>query len=820
MKSPYPIYSVLILLVLNTLPVRQSYSQSIDFTLQSIDSTLAKFERYHQQTPLEKAYLHTDKEVYTQGETLWFSAYLVDASSHIPSSLSTLLYADLINPENEAISTLSIKLEEGTGAGEFFLDDSLAEGTYTLRAYTNYMRNFDADYFFSKPIKLLKFNRDNIREDPSRSYPAIDFQLFPEGGQLINGMVNNVAFRIINEKGYGMDIAAKIVNDKGKETGQFTTQHLGMGVFRFYPKEGERYFAKYEMNGVSSSVQFPMAKSEGYQLSVRQNAAKTYVTVKATKGLSFNDCFVLAHVRGRVVSVFRAKPGIQFIYHVINNEQLPSGIIHFTVFKSGEPILERLAYIDNPSERPILTPTLKNKNLKRREKVYFDLNLKSADSLLLSANLSVSVLKAADEVNKIDIENFLLLTSDLKGTIEHPEYYTDRNNPDRLKSLDLLMLTHGWRKFSWQDILADSLPPISYYPEKGFTIEGQVVKYINRKKGRPTRVALSFLENMDFQQESETQPDGNFWFDGLQIEDTVTAIVRTLEMDQKKLKKKMEGKEVRDKGTYIVLHNKKSPVTSSNILEPFEEKERYRNYLDDALDVMQIAAAYDEKLIILEEIVVKGKRHVSNRPYQRQNMLYRNPDKRVIMDSIPGSERYTNIFQLIQGRVAGVTITGTYPNKSATIRGREALFLLDGSPVNGTLVNSIDPRTIEFIDVLTGLTTAAIYGTSNGVIALYTYQGPRGGLDPDRMGFQAFRHPGFYPAREFYVPKYDLMSADEKIRPDYRTTQYWNPKVKVSDGKASFNYYTSDNRGDFILYLEGITMDGKIVKDQLKFSVD
>ena len=77
-----------------------------------------------------------------------------------------------------------------------------------------------------------------------------------------------------------------------------------------------------------------------------------------------------------------------------------------------------------------------------------------------------------------------------------------------------------------------------------------------------------------------------------------------------------------------------------------------------------------------------------------------------------------------------------------------------------------------------------------------------------------------HPVREFYVPKYDLMSVDEKIRPDYRTTQYWNPKIKVSDGKASFNYYTSDNRGDFILYLEGITMDGKIVKDQLKFSVD
>jgi len=551
-------------------------------------------------------------------------------------------------------------------------------------------------------------------------------------------------------------------------------------------------------------------------LNIRQNSQKTYVTVKGSDGISFDSCYVIGHVRGNIFNVSQAIPGKPFIFMALSNDEIPSGIAPFTLFKAGMPLLERLTFNENSLENIQVTLS-KPEQIRHRQNNQFNLLINGVEA----AQLSVSVQKRKMVSNLTTIWNYLLLTSDLSGTIERPEYYFNLEENKQREALDLLMLTHGWRRFKWEEVLKDQYPSISYYVEQGFSIEGQVVKYINHNKGEESNVFLTFMENMDLQQEKKTEEDGTFWFDGLQIEDTVTIIIQTVDkqIKSKKKKKKNDGKIVKDKGTYIVLHDKKSPATSPNILDPFEEKERYRDYLDDVLDINQIAAAYDEELIVLDEVIVKGTRHTSNRPYHRNNMRYGLPDSRVILDSIPGSERYTNIFQLIQGRVAGVTVTGTYPDQSASIRNREARFLLDGWLTDVSLINLIDPQTIEFIDVIKGL-RAAIYGTPNGVIMLYTYQGPRGIRDIDPMGFKTFRHNGFYPAREFYVPKYDLMSIEEKIRPDYRTTQYWNPSVTIEEGKGSFSYFTSDDKGDFIIYIEGITNDGRIVKGELGFRVD
>ena len=106
------------------------------------DSTVAKLINHHWAFPGEKIYLHTDKEIYTQNETLWFSAYMVDASSHLPSDLSLLIYVDLVSPSDSVITSLPIQILQSKGSGSITLADSLGEGTYTIRAYSKYMRNF------------------------------------------------------------------------------------------------------------------------------------------------------------------------------------------------------------------------------------------------------------------------------------------------------------------------------------------------------------------------------------------------------------------------------------------------------------------------------------------------------------------------------------------------------------------------------------------------------------------------------------------------------------------------------------------------------
>jgi hypothetical protein len=791
---------------------------------QSADSAVSKLDRFHRLTPIEKVYLHTDREVYSYDETIWFSVYLVEGIRHMASNLSSLVYVDLIDPSQRIVTTLPIRIVDGKGAGDFFLPDSIAEGTYQLRAYTNYMRNFDPDFLFTKQIKLVGLSRESLSDPPQRN-SDIDFQVFPEGGHLIAEQLNYVAFKVTDNQGRGIDLEGEIRDETGASVAQFVTAHLGMGRFQVTPSSGTRYVAVFKYGGLDFSIPLPPVQSSGYALNIRKTTQKTYITVKGTD-VSMDGCYVLGHARGAAFTVFQANEGSDFIYNALSNTSMPSGILHFTLFKGGSAIAERLVYNENPVLRVnadlSATPTFGT-----REKAEINLEF-GGDVEVDAGSFSVSVLESTMEPNMTTIGGYLLLTSDLKGTIEKPGYFFSLEENSRIEAIDLLMMTHGWRRFRWEDVLTDQYPPVSFYPEKGFSIEGKVVKYLNRNKGEQADLALTFLENPEFWQEAKTQADGTFWFDGLTILDTVTAVIQTVDTKKqtKKKKKKKVGAVPKDKGTFISLDEKTQPGVQEIPIDPFKVKESYRDFLDVVLEIQQIGASYDEKLIILDAMEVEAQRHTMDREYYRENMLYQNPDARVVVDSIPGSQGYTNVFQMIQGNFTGVEIMGTFPNQIVIVRGlstiqgsNEALFVVDGMPTDASYVSQMDPRRVEFIDLLKGQ-KGTIYGTPNGVILIYTRRGMGPGIDLDPRGFQAVRHNGFYPPREFYQPQYELMTDEEKLKPDYRVTQYWNPDLKIQSGKGTINYVTSDNTGTFIVYIEGITEDGRIIEDQVEFSVN
>ena len=685
------------------------------------------------------------------------------------------------------------------------------------------MQNFDSDFFFSKPIKLINLSRDQEEladEDPDSD---IDFQLFPEGGVFLHGQVNHVAFRAIDKNGLGVSLKGEVRDREGNPISEFETKHLGMGRFLITPELGNNYQAVVFYNDTEFTVPLPRVHEGGYLLNVRQNSKKTFVKVTSEPGRTFDNCYVVAHSRGAILTVVPAQPGKSFIYFALANDSIPAGISHFTFFRAGLPMLERLVFNENKIQEPKLVKQEQVQH-SNRENAVFKLVFEGSKKIQ-KGSVSVSVQKSSLQKNLSTIKDYLLLTSDLKGTIEYPDSYFALPESERRQALDLLMMTHGWRRFNWDNVLASQYPAITFYPESGFSIEGQVLKYENRKKSKESNLLLTFVENMGVQLEAETEEDGTFWFDGLAIQDTMTVVIQTVDKE-KMAKTKNGGKIKKDRGTYISIKDKESPDVFGKPTDPFLEKEEYRSYLDDVLEVKRIAAGFDERHIMLDAIEVEAEKEDLDLPFKRPSMLHNNPDTRLVMDSITNKNQYTNVFQLLQ-RVPGVVVSGISPNMTALIRGFNSIegsnvpvYLLDGVPTDGDLLNNIDPRTIEFIDVLKG-TRAIVYGTRNGVVALYTYKnGPNKPVPPDPVGFQTFTHFGFYPEREFYVPKYDIMSLEEKVRPDYRTTQYWNPKVEIEQSAASFSFYTSDDKGDFVVYLEGMTNDGRIIKDQMTYRVD
>ena len=184
-------------------------------------------DRFTKAYPQQKVFLHTDKATYRGGNTLWFKAYLVNALSHFPDTISTNLYVEVISPFHTRVQIKRIQLFRGFGAGDFTLSDTLPEGLYQLRAYTSSILNFDQAFQFRRNFQLMnpaysrhispREARGNKREigNMPRFEEDIDLQFMPEGGYLVEGIESVVAFKAINKLGKGVDIDGIITDDRG-----------------------------------------------------------------------------------------------------------------------------------------------------------------------------------------------------------------------------------------------------------------------------------------------------------------------------------------------------------------------------------------------------------------------------------------------------------------------------------------------------------------------------------------------------------------------------------------------------------------------------
>jgi len=786
---------------------------------QILDTTLANFKYYHYQVPEEKVYLSTDKEVFVQNENLWFSVYLVNASTHKTSLISELVNIDLLGPEDQIISSLVIDMRSDLGKGSFFLADSLIEGNYTLNAYTHYMRNSSPEFIFSKTVKFFNLKRKKYVKEAIKEERSLHVEFFPEGGYLVSGVPNTVAFKISDGIGHGLTHNGRLLDDMGNEISVLNPLNFGLGRFQFTPENGQRYRGFFQVNGEDYIFKLPIAKDSGYQLTVRKALTKTHITVKGSPGMSFENTYLVMHIRGNIIKVVKATLGQEFIYNSLVNDQIPSGIIHVTFFKEREPLLERLIYNENSNDKIIIEAHV-TASIQKRSKVNFDLSVLDPKGSKSSGLFSVSVQKRSTDRNYINIENYLWLTSDLIGNIESPNYYTNMANKDRFEMLDLLMLTHGWRRFDWDNLLNKALPPILYFPEKGFTLEGKVVRWEDRSKPIKADVSLTFLENITFQTKTSSNESGDFWFEGLSIEDTVNAVIQTI--NRKKDRKRKSGKIM---NSFITLKKKTYPELKKRMpARKEEDRTIHRDYLGDMLEIAQIKASFDGDVIFLDEVAVESMKDRSADPFYRDYMLYREPDTRLVIDSIKTG--YANIFDVIKGRLTGVELSkdesGDY---SALIRGatsisldNKAIFLLDGQEISASVISTINPNDISHVDILKG-TRAIIYGTPNGVIAFYRKTGRSGIALGNTMGILNIKMYGYHQPDEFYIPNHKNPTEKEKIRPDHRGTQYWAPSIPLKHSKANFSYYTSDDSGDFVAYIEGLTREGRLIRAEVNFEI-
>src|SRR5882757_2259663 len=176
----------------------------------SLENIIEKFDQYCSQNFQEKIFIHTDQTFYLTGETIWFNIFLVDAFLHEPSKLSKVVYLELISKDKASIKT-KISVKDGHGHGSLFVPASMASGKYMILSYTRWMQNFSPEFYFQQPITIVN-PFVPVGSQPKSEEPTYDIQFFPEGGNIIAGLPNTVAFRVAGKNGKGINFKGAILN--------------------------------------------------------------------------------------------------------------------------------------------------------------------------------------------------------------------------------------------------------------------------------------------------------------------------------------------------------------------------------------------------------------------------------------------------------------------------------------------------------------------------------------------------------------------------------------------------------------------------------
>ena len=773
----------------------------------------------------EKAYLHLDKAWYTAGETIWMQAYVVDATRHLPDTLSKVLHVELLNGNHQLVARRNLRLAAGLAPGDIALPDTLASGNYTLRAYTNWMRNAGPEFFYSRclaiwparPVEVPDSKPAAVRARAAGARTAAaavatppDVQFFPEGGNLVAGLENVVAFKVTDYAAHGLDVQGQVLNAEGQQVAMFSSSHLGMGTFAFTPVLGQRYHAVLAPAAVPLRVPLPAVQSRGYVLHVVSLANDFLVAIRQQGG-SGGPVVLVGQVRGTVAYVGRGQvSGDETFTARIPKSKFPAGIVHLTLFDGqGTPLAERLAFAQSGAGLLRVTLTADRASYGPRQPVRLRVAVADAAGQPVAAHLSLAVTDNGAVVPDAEtIASNLLLTSDLAGYVENPSYYFQNPTPETAQHLDALLLTQGWRRFAWKAVLAGQTPEREFGIERSLGILGQVTQP-NGKAVPGSK--LTFLETKPVKQFLSTTSDaeGRFLFNGLGGCDTTRVT--------------LQARTPRD-GSRVVLRLDPGPPVPARPLGPLPLQAPAA--LANALHRSQEQRATERKFrldttktILLGGVTVKGAKAAPADPRR----LYAAGNATVLKVADIGGVGSLTVLQLLQSRVPGVSVTGTEPNMHVQIRGATSLsgdsgplFLLDGVPVSGDAIAYYPAADVETIEVLKG-GQAAIYGSrgSGGVIAIFTRRGSPGyDARQERVpGVATLRLPGFYCGREFYVPRYDAPKTNRDFPDARRSTLYWNPAVQTDGaGQAEVRFFTSDAKGEFQLNTEGLSGSGQLAQ--------
>ena len=766
-------------------------------------------QQLSERSPIEKVYFHFDRENYMAGETAWFKTYLF--SDFFPDTISTTLYVELLNDSSGIVIRKILPVFFGNSNGQFELPDSLKTGYYFIRAYSPTIFARDPEFICQQNIFI--YGRKNEHGSLLEKPKTWRLEFFPEGGNLITGLINTVAFKTTNEYGLPVTTSGKIKNEKDETLAAFTVYHDGMGMFDLTPFANEKYYAVLNDDATGHKYYLPGQTDKGILFKVISTGRKKYFElVQPTNNPFFQAAYMIGQMQHHIVFRQDFPQDRKEISGIIDVSHLNSGILQVTVFnKDNIPLSERLSFVNNGEyiqKAELLADTV---NFSEKAKNSFHISFKD----IVQGFFSVAVtdpeygLHATRQQNIIST---LLLTSDLKGYIHNPAYYFSENSDSVQNALDLVMMINGWRRFKWSNLLNNNIPAAVHKDEGYISMTGHL--YIKgTKKTFADKPFIIFIYNPDssrMMRMSTTDASGYFKVDSLLFFDRARVLFKDIRG------KKSDLLEVKLSNDSLARNFQIPRIDNQNFYTPlFMGESQEKKW---AFDYDAILKA-EGKLLTGVTVKAKKKNPVQELEEKYASGLFSGFSERII-DLVNTTDVITqeNILEYLSYKVPGLNITRDgldyyiYYRQIASLSSMGLIpmtLYLDEIETDASSISSIPVNQVAMVKVYNSF-VGAVGNGAGGVLAIYTKKGTD--LYNSASITDIVRYQGYSVIREFYTPDYLVDTASIK-KQDKRITLFWAPQFFVNsiNGNIPVTFYNNDRTKQFKIVVEGMTIDGKLL---------
>ena len=851
----------------------------------------------------EKLYVVTDKPFYSAGDTIYFSAFLVNSIYFNRTTDTKFIYVELIDATGNVAHRMRVMGTGGRFHNAIPLTTKTTSGKYTLRAYSKWQTNFDKELLFSRQIEIGNYIDDAIHTNITYEFDntgkvvasvevtnnlfnpipdnSVEYSLcvngrttrhmtktndkgffrfsfrpssnmsdfirmnisangrkldrkaqlpsfeddfsakfLPEGGNLVAGMEQVVAFKAVGVDGRAVEVEGKIQTKLGVEVCSIKSEHSGMGKFTFTAQAGESYIATLSTKeGVTRSFTLPEALPSGCVINLKPDTAnRVLLQIFTTENYPRENLVAVVQSRGIVNYV------AEDLSHALRIplEKLRSGVAQVSIVDktTRTVIAQRLFFVRGTAATATITPSITK--CAPRERVNLNFAIKNSAGNAVKGDFVVSVTDA--DLLKVDdntdnIFTYMLLNSELKGHIENPKYYFEADDAKHNEHLDLVMLTHGWRRYNINSILAGKKPHITQPFEKEQSISGGIKSTIG--KTRNTSVMI-FRNRKEYLGVHALNSTNRFHITGVDAQDTTVYILQALNKngtsDRVRIKVDPQIYPTTPTIAREIFHKKKE----SSLSEAYMVRSK-QNYFDEGglpvidLDVVEVVAkrivTYDYSSSLNDFNTVSGDmtRFVSIfDALQRFRQL-----------EIIGNEVYVASPKLTK---SNVSVSHDDSDESGGLDNVEINMddktdLMPALYVNGTQMDMgiIDAYpmseviSVSYLDKFESM--AAGMGSETGAIILHVKDiNAREKFLINSMAEVVV--PGYSAPAEFYSPDYSV--ENDKNKKDNRTTIAWVPSLQSNSlGDASISFWTADRQSNYRVIIEGITTEGELLHNEI-----